>query len=68
MRERERKSESSRPSRFLAWAIQRMDLPLLQMGGGLWSGQVLGTKTGILFDVPMRHLNVDHYDVGYVKS
>lgn len=52
----------------MAWAIQRMDLPLLQMGGGLWSGQVLGTKTGILFDVPMRHLNVDDYDVGYVES
>lgn len=39
------------------------------MGGRLWSGQVLGAKMGILFDVPMRHLNADvNYDVRYVES
>lgn len=48
--------------------IQRMDLPFTTMGERRWHGQVFGEKTGILFDMPIRHPNRNgEHDIGYMS-
>lgn len=45
-----------------------MDLPFTTTEERGWHGQVFGEKTGILFDMPIRHPNRNgKYDTGYMS-